>query len=336
LPLMDRNTGRLSRCPDARALLPAYVEDELEASERRRVAGHLELCSACRAEEAQYRGALGLLGAPREPLRPERDLYAGFAAKLERYERKSYVRQRQLRWAGSFACLLLVVTASASWLRSGQLGKPTVLRPNQPIVTTHNGNLSSGGDRGSKPRSLEWVTVLPEDPSKASIEEAHGVLDESAGSEQGTTAAAQERKPTPRRERRTKPRRRPNVVIAQDFLDVAGQTGTTARNQLQSARQGSGATGADQDGGQTGSGVASVKGVPVATDEPRPNVPGMTYYEREAEQRLRVGGAVTRLSRARGYNREGDLVLVKVNIGTTNKTEPGTDSSIRFSGEDKQ
>src|SRR5205807_10184285 len=60
----DRRTGPLSRCPEARELLPGYVEGELTAAERTRVSGHLALCHACRREEAQYRAALGLLNAP--------------------------------------------------------------------------------------------------------------------------------------------------------------------------------------------------------------------------------------------------------------------------------
>jgi hypothetical protein len=111
----------LNRCPDTRALLPDYVEGELSGSEARRIAGHLALCSACSREEALYRQSLGALRAAQSEPAPHRDLYAGFEAKLSRYDNRSGQRQLTLRWAGAAACLLLVGSAGASYLRQSFL-----------------------------------------------------------------------------------------------------------------------------------------------------------------------------------------------------------------------
>ena len=114
---MDRNSGHLNRCPDARALLPGYVEGELTAVQTRGLVGHLTLCAACRQEEAQYRAAFGALKAARQ-LAPHRDLSRGLAAKLARYESRRSVRQLQLRWAGACCLVLAMGGASASYMRS--------------------------------------------------------------------------------------------------------------------------------------------------------------------------------------------------------------------------
>jgi hypothetical protein len=324
LPHTDRNTGRLSRCPDARALLPAYVEGELSSVEQCGVASHLELCAACRAEEAQYRGALGMLSAPQEPLRPN-DLYAGFAAKLERYERKTLVRQRQLRWAGSFACLLLVVTASASWM-AGQKSLP-VGAPPAPSAISGSGDVPPVDVNSAKSVSTPKVVVRPEKPEKRFVDVPNAQSDPFVIPDDGGAAVAEESRPAPRRHRPLMPRRS-NTLTARNFLEVTPKQGPDAVTQLEAAKQGAGTAG---DGGTKQ--PQPVNGTLVTAGDHHPNVPGMTYYEKEADQRLRVGGTVTRVSRARGYNSQGDLVLVKVNIGTTNKTGTDADSSTHFSEE---
>lgn len=108
----DRKGAAVNRCPDARALLPAYVENELSGMERARVQGHLDICSACRTEEATYRVALGALSAAPKPAHG--DLYYGLAAKLDALERRPVFRPRQLRWAGALACLVLAVGVGAT------------------------------------------------------------------------------------------------------------------------------------------------------------------------------------------------------------------------------
>jgi hypothetical protein len=87
----------------------------LSVEEGRRVAGHLEICAACRQEEARYRRSLALLrAAPRVPC-PD-DLHSAFTARLRRCNTRAYRVQRSLRWAMGAACLLLITGASASFL----------------------------------------------------------------------------------------------------------------------------------------------------------------------------------------------------------------------------
>ena len=103
----------MNRCPDARTLLPAYVEGELGYAEARRVAGHLEICAACRREEAGYRLALGAIASAPKHESPA-DLFYGFQAKLEAGGRPSLNRMRQLRLASAAAAMILVVAVSTA------------------------------------------------------------------------------------------------------------------------------------------------------------------------------------------------------------------------------
>jgi len=105
----------VQRCPEARVLLPDYVEGELSALQCRLVEGHLQICAACRQEEAQYRKAFVLLRASRLPA-PPGDLYAGFVAKLARLETRVSSPRLRLGWATGLAGLLLFIGAGASIL----------------------------------------------------------------------------------------------------------------------------------------------------------------------------------------------------------------------------
>src|SRR5947209_17901793 len=110
---MDRRAAPLNRCPDARTLLPAYVEGELGNADARRVAGHLEICAACRREEAGYRLALGAIASAPKRESPA-DLFYGFQAKLEAGSRPSRNRMRRLRLASGAAAMVLVVAVSTA------------------------------------------------------------------------------------------------------------------------------------------------------------------------------------------------------------------------------
>src|SRR5207247_7088297 len=102
LQLLGRKAIGRTRCPDARALLPSYVEGELDTMDRELVSGHLHICSACRAEEQRYRAALGALAAC-DPVPAPGHLYAGFAAKLEATEARFRRQRLQLRFATASA-----------------------------------------------------------------------------------------------------------------------------------------------------------------------------------------------------------------------------------------
>ena len=332
MPLMDKSMGRSSRCPDARVLLPAYVEGELDAAELSRVTGHLESCSECRAEEAQYRQVLGALGASREPLRPG-DLYTGFAAKLERYERRTLLRQRQLRWASGFACLLLVVSAGASWMAGGWRGQSQQNAPDTPPSRLAKAQPPPGGGKATRNEHPGNVVGVPKEQPNTGADQIHpNQTDPFSNDRIEIVRAPEEDRSEPRGRRPVRPHRRPKVEMAHNFLDVTPEQGKDARHLLDDAAR---AGGADLGGGHKIVEVQPVDGAAVARADRHPNVPGMAYYETEAEQRLRIGDTITRVSRARGYNNRGDLVLVKVNIGTASKTETDADTSTKFSGEER-
>lgn len=117
MKLSDRTPAAIGRCREARELLPAFVEDELEADKLDRLSLHLKSCADCRFQEAQYRRALGVLDSPAVRA-PEfvGDLYPGFLAKLEA-RRPAIHRTPRLQWAAALACLVLVVAVGAAPLR---------------------------------------------------------------------------------------------------------------------------------------------------------------------------------------------------------------------------
>lgn len=166
---LDRNLGRLNRCPDAQALLPEYVEGELSPLESRRLEGHLTLCASCRHEEAQCRVVFGALRSPRE-LAPHGDLYAGFAAKLSRCERRPSTRQLQLRWAAVSALVLVMGGASASYVRT-LLSTPKPVSPQfasidprvHAVKQIHppEKNVAVKTDKTEPELKFEWKSVGP-------------------------------------------------------------------------------------------------------------------------------------------------------------------------------
>lgn len=112
--MQPRETERrpLSRCAEARRLLSAFAENELSAEERRRVLGHIEICSACSREAADYEAALAVF-ASACPAEAPPDLFASVSARIDRIEARRRRFSSTLRWAATAACLLLVVGAGA-------------------------------------------------------------------------------------------------------------------------------------------------------------------------------------------------------------------------------
>lgn len=172
-----RSRDGLNRCPEARALLSGYVEGELSGSEMRRIAGHLALCAACSSEEALYRQSLGALRQAQHEQAPHRDLYAGFEAKLARYENRSGRRQWTLRWAGAAGCLLLVAGASASYLRQSFM--PTVRISDgtaKPLIVQEKTVAATGHAKAVKAKPPTTV-VRPESNAIASNDRPESPLD---------------------------------------------------------------------------------------------------------------------------------------------------------------
>jgi anti-sigma factor RsiW len=99
-----------SRLHPETALVP-YVKDELTATERARVAAHVESCERCRVALADVRAVLGALAPPPAPTEPHWGRYrAELRARLAERARRPRWWQRPLPLAlsaGLAAALLL-------------------------------------------------------------------------------------------------------------------------------------------------------------------------------------------------------------------------------------
>jgi hypothetical protein len=303
----------LNRCPDARALLPEYVEGELSSAETARVAGHLQLCGGCRAEEARFRQAMGLLSAPRS-LPEHGDLYAGFAAKLDRHENRFRLRPRQLRWAGSLACLLLVVGVSASVVQMGWLRGPDKPRidvgiappaplPHPDVVKGEKNHLN-----GIVPKSMDKG-----DPSEVVTPEPD-VPEITIPKDELTVPS-----PDPVIAREERPERRGSRGVEgsdgpPSFTAVRDKHGRTASDLFRERR--TAAASAPKrtvrdivDPVQPNAGVTADP-APYAVN--MPSAPNVSVIVPSKEERVRVGDRVTRVRRETGYDADGELALIRI------------------------
>jgi len=168
---MDSKQERLNRCPDALALLPAYVEGELTGRDMARIKGHLEICGACRLEEAAFRTALGAF-AGLECVESPPDLYYGFAAKLDASMAHSRRQMKRFKFASAALCLLLVVGVSASPLvrlilpRKAEITVVTPKPPQQVVVVPPR--VESATEHSSAPHAAPAVPT--EEPLTRPVE----------------------------------------------------------------------------------------------------------------------------------------------------------------------
>lgn len=149
---MQTNKNNYGRCLDARlnGLIIEYVEGELSEDERSRVSEHLKTCADCSREESNCRSAFNMLrNAP--PIESPGDLYAGFAAKLYREEKRSRQRIRLLHWSAIGACLAMFMLGVHTTLQNEDSGKnteimqrPGLLRPFPPLRTADNPENKAG------------------------------------------------------------------------------------------------------------------------------------------------------------------------------------------------
>jgi hypothetical protein len=84
-----------AQCGHVQSRLPSYLDHALDAAERRLVEGHLEECSACRADLAAYERAESALGSAVSTIPSPGDMRAEFYARLEQSRRTS----PPVRWA---------------------------------------------------------------------------------------------------------------------------------------------------------------------------------------------------------------------------------------------
>jgi len=308
----------LNRCPDTLALLPAYVEDELSASEKARVSGHLNICASCRREEAQYRQVFGVLKAPRE-MPTHGDLYAAFSAKVEKHENRGMLRMRQLRWAASLGCLLLVVGVGASVAKqhfftpkpeavavNSRENNPAPVKPNPQLVKK---TIDNNDKNPEYPKQPEPEPVLPT-PDVAVSGDPSPV----------DTNISSEIRPVPPR---SSNRRHHSTRMAiagtggDSFLDVKAQNGSTARELLNSRKN----TQPDDNSVSGGSRVNKPIWVEGNAGQPRlahiPGAPKVTVVVPGREDRVQVGNTVTSVRRETGYDANGQLALIRINAETS-------------------
>jgi hypothetical protein len=315
--------GPLNRCPDALALLPAYVEGELSQAEKARVAGHLNICAACRREEAQYRQVFGALKAPRE-MPPHGDLYAAFSAKVGKLENRGMLRMRQLRWAASLGCLLLVAGVGASVARQHFMApKPTPvvafnppdfktgpINPDRALVKKTGGN----SDKVVKaPETVEQNTVLPA-PDAPLNSEQDNTGSPTIGSENGV-----QRRPVNKKRHST--RTADANTNSDGFLDVKAQNGFTARELLNSKKDAPPVDDTVAGGSPDGSRVNKPVWADNGPGQPRivsiPGAPKVTVVVPGHEDRVQVGNTVTSVRRETGYDANGQLALIRIKSETS-------------------
>ncbi|HYV84982.1 MAG TPA: zf-HC2 domain-containing protein [Patescibacteria group bacterium] len=83
-------------CLELRALLPAWIRDELDETRRQEVRRHLAGCAACREQAAETDPSVLFLGLEGRPLRPE--FWQGFDAAL-----RARIQGEQATMAGRLA-----------------------------------------------------------------------------------------------------------------------------------------------------------------------------------------------------------------------------------------
>jgi hypothetical protein len=301
------------RCPDARALLPAYIENELSPIEIRLVQGHLEICSACRSEETVFRSALGALQSAPKPAHG--DLYAGLSARLDRLESKPTFRPRQLRWAGALACLVLAVGVGATIVTNtflNRIEKPAVSVAG-PTATTDKNVVEKAAPTQMAPSDLNSGTIV----GAPSVADDKNPVVVDNGTEDPTY---QPNDSQPVRE--TSPRRRnhkPSVdeLVNTDFNKVPDSRGRSVEDIINELKKNNRLvidktaldvkdpqtnhtpqTGAPQDD--------EIRAVPV--DDP--SMPDVAVIVPEKEKKEAVGEKIVRSSRAEGYTKTGRLALI--------------------------
>ena len=98
---------RLS-CAGAHALIPLYVDHDVQPAEALEIASHLASCPRCAEETERERRIVGALGAPPAPC-AERDIAENVISRLRRI-RKTLPAPRALKWSalGILAALIVL------------------------------------------------------------------------------------------------------------------------------------------------------------------------------------------------------------------------------------
>ena len=278
MQLLGRKAIGKTRCPDARSLLPSYVEGELTANDRERVAGHLQICSECRAEESRFRESLGAL-AGYQPVAAPRSLYAGFAARLDAVERTHRKQALRLRFAGAAACLLLVTAVSARPLLQRLIAAP-----------------ESESIEFVKPVASSTATITFNHPKVHPVRK----VEPPAARQETAIVVPQPIEVEPERPK-IRPKREAVAAAPVNFLDVKPKVGPSARDQFASAES------EDQNLGSDAVAVRPDRSASINPD---------AGFIAERNERIKVGDTLTTVKTGYQLDEDGRRTVVKVNIGT--------------------
>jgi hypothetical protein len=317
LNMPERKGGAVNRCPDARALLPAYVENELTSVEFTRMKGHLDICSACRREEMAFRSALGALQAAPKPVHG--DLYAGLAARLDRLERRPVYRPAKLRWAGGLACLIL----------AAGVGATVVARTLFPAIPEQPAPVLVQAPPPKDPEKVAQNNVTPAPASSEKVKDPFEAVGTDPKQNQDPVYdpgepryyTADPEKP-PRQEKlqrqRASRQRDDSWRYANDIRKVRAANGDTVEDIMNRLKR-DGRAFVQKDpvlpdgGGSTKPAETETpKDLPVRTVID-PHLPDVAVIAPEREMREKFGEKIVKSSRAEGFDRTGRLTLIRIN-----------------------
>lgn len=313
--------GRQNLCPEARSLLPAYVEHELTAVESTRVQCHLDVCAACRQEEIAFRHALRTLREAPKPVHG--NLYAGLNAKLDGLNRRPAFRPKQLRWAGALACLVLAAGVGATVVGRTLFHKEAEPVP-VPIVTSSNPLAYQVKSLVKKERAPSTTPVAPKvdrDPfAPVTVEVTPDSDSTSAGDPSNSGYVAEDSGPSESR-RRHRSRAHYEEFDPSQYTDIRkvraknGETLEDVMNRLKKDGHYSlGGSNQQYSTPQTGSPApdpAPSKNLPAASIDD-PSLPDVAVVVPEKEKSETVGEKVVTSSRAEGFDKTGRLALIRL------------------------
>ncbi len=292
------------RCRQVQETLSAYVEGDLTAPENHRIAAHIDSCLDCRSEEKLMRQAVGLLAAPRE-LTPHGDLYVRFDAKLAESMAPRWYSRPSLRWAGTLACLVLVVGVGATVVQQRYANRAPVTT----IAPDTNHSAIEPNVQGSNLGNGRTVPLEPNNKVEPdNIANGTEIHQEPRMVDQAPSVPNTSYSSNPKR----LPNRKQGQGAPSEFMDVRDATGMTAREKIESSRPIS----EDLSNGIPKN-VRSQSGQVEFHREHVPGAPRVTVIATHRDDATPTGNGISKVRTDTGYDSNGDLALIRI------QTEPG-------------
>ena len=294
------------RCRQIQESLSAYVEGDLTAPESHRIAAHIDSCLDCRGEERVMRQAVGVLTAPREAA-PHGDLYIRFEAKLAESMQPRWFQRPTLRWAGSLACLLLVVGVGATVVQQRYSAK----QPDAVVLPDNRANGSNNAPIFGNGRSVPLEAESGQSHS-ANARIDNVILPENPKNEIASNSNSAF---VPKIKRTSKGKFEHSNPT--NFMEVRDADGMTARDRMEAAHQNSN----DVMGGIPKN-ISPQKSQFEVHRAHIPGAPRVTVIATESDDRTPVGNGTARVRTDTGYDSNGDLALIRIQADTSHSTDP--------------